>query len=219
VGGSEGCGGVARPPPPPPPHTHTHTLGHTSQTYPHPKHTSIFMLSCRYEGDLMAAANVSFTVGREANTTYNESEAGRRNPSSSNENNFRTVVDPFWPNGTVLPGLLSPAEAARIAGRPGEADDKIMSYNFRLCTTKKESRIPFPKPEVCVKACASQITAQLTQSPPLQAPLTIPGRITPPPPPHRSQPCMLCLVIDALAHSLPALAVSLQSHSPVEVVQ
>ena len=33
-----------------------------------------------YEGDLMARAGVSYTWGREANTTYNESYAGRRDP-------------------------------------------------------------------------------------------------------------------------------------------
>ena len=33
-----------------------------------------------YTGDLMAAAGVDYTVGREANTTYNESMAGRNPP-------------------------------------------------------------------------------------------------------------------------------------------
>lgn len=33
-----------------------------------------------YEGDLMARAGVSYTWGREANSTYNESYAGRRDP-------------------------------------------------------------------------------------------------------------------------------------------
>eukprot|EP00038_Savillea_parva_P030708 m.79593 g.79593 ORF g.79593 m.79593 type:complete len:771 (-) comp9303_c0_seq2:67-2379(-) len=126
-----------------------------------------------YEGDLLAAAGVSYTVGREANTTYNESEAGRRQPSSANENNFHVVVNPFYANGTALPGVLRPEEAAKIAGVPGQADEKIMSYNFRLCVTMNTSnQIPFPRPEV-YHAADWELLRRLIEADPNMSPAKI----------------------------------------------
>jgi hypothetical protein len=46
--------------------------------------TASAFVDAGYEGDLLAAAGGSFTVGREAMSKYNESKAGRRPDDSSN---------------------------------------------------------------------------------------------------------------------------------------
>lgn len=98
-----------------------------------------------YEGDLIAAANVSYTVGREANSTYNESNAGNLGKNDGHEFSSVDLVDPLDDNGKPLPYLITNTVADM--GVPGEADTKVQSYNFRLCVTKDPNNTaPFPKP-------------------------------------------------------------------------
>ena len=94
-----------------------------------------------YEGDLMAAAGVSFVTGREANTTYNESLNGRSVQDSGNQ--MEVAVDPYWDDGTTLPFVWNGSVA-----EPGQGDNRIQAYNFRLCVTLNASnQLPFPKPD------------------------------------------------------------------------
>ena len=108
-------------------------------------HGSVF-LDCTYEGDLMAAANVSYFVGRESNTVYGETLSGVQS-NRAHSHQFKGKVDPFVVKGDPSSGLL-----ARISGEPpgaeGEGDSKMQAYNFRLCLTQVvENRIPFPRPD------------------------------------------------------------------------
>lgn len=94
-----------------------------------------------YEGDMLAMAGATMAIGREANTTYNESFAGRRQPYSSMD------WAPISPFDNVTGQLLSLATDA-YAAPMGSGDDKVQDYNFRLCVTKNASNmIPFPKPD------------------------------------------------------------------------
>jgi hypothetical protein len=89
-----------------------------------------------YEGDLMAMAGVSFTVGREGTATYGESMAGVQNPGGS------FSYDPYVVPGNPASGLL-PFVQAGSAGTLGQADNKVQTYNFRLCLTQvATNRIP-----------------------------------------------------------------------------
>lgn len=54
--------------------------------------TALVFIDASYVGDLMALAGATFTVGREANTTYNESLAGRQYYSPKNQ--FYVRVNP-----------------------------------------------------------------------------------------------------------------------------
>ena len=97
-----------------------------------------------YEGDLMAAAGVSYTVGREAASVYNESLAGRRPDDFSNDGyEFVVRVDPFDADGKPLPLLETVPDSAA----PGAGDRRVESFNFRLCATsdpRPGMRAPFP---------------------------------------------------------------------------
>jgi len=107
---------------------------------------SVF-LDTTYEGDLMAAANVSYRVGREPKALYDESAAGVWYMGSwLNVYQFcRLPIDPFRESGQPTSGLLAEI-SPDPPGKPGEGDGKVQAYNFRMCLSKAPDRLPFPKP-------------------------------------------------------------------------
>jgi hypothetical protein len=101
-------------------------------------------IDATYEGDLLALAGVSFTVGREAAATYSESLNGVRANTPSHQ--FTVNVDPYVVPGSPASGLL-PFIQAGDGGVPGSADSRIQAYNYRLClTTNSANRLPIPAP-------------------------------------------------------------------------
>ena len=82
-----------------------------------------------YEGDLMAAAGVTFTWGREGTNAYNESLAGIR--AAGGTYNY----DPYVVAGNSGSGLL-PLVNTNTVGIVGNGDQRLQSYNFRLCLTQ-----------------------------------------------------------------------------------
>ena len=89
-------------------------------------------IDATYEGDLMAKAGVSYRVGREANSEYNETLNGIRDKTPKNQIHDR--VDPYVVPGDPSSGLI-PLIAAGDAGKPGDGDHRVQAYNFRLCFT------------------------------------------------------------------------------------
>ncbi len=103
-------------------------------------------IDATYEGDLMAGAGVSFTVGREANATYGETLNGVQLANTTNHQ-FTLDIDPYRVPGDPSSGLVPRISAERPAG-DGSADRKIQAYTYRMCLTDvPANRIPFPKPE------------------------------------------------------------------------
>jgi hypothetical protein len=99
-----------------------------------------------YEGDLMAKAGVSYTVGREANSQYGETLNGVQTKNAT-KHQFVKGVDPYVKKGDKSSGLL-PLVHAGPPGEEGSADKRVQAYNFRMCVTDvKENQIPFTKPE------------------------------------------------------------------------
>jgi hypothetical protein len=102
-------------------------------------------IDASYEGDLMARAGVSYTVGREANAQYGETLNGVQTKNAT-KHQFKVPVDPYLKPGDPASGLL-PGIHAGEPGEDGAADKRVQAYNFRLCLTDHpENRIPFPKP-------------------------------------------------------------------------
>lgn len=103
-------------------------------------------IDCTYEGDLMAMAGVSYTVGREDSSVYGESWNGAH---ESYWHQFPDGVDPYVEKGNPESGLLwgiSPED--KTIPEPGKGDDMVQAYNFRICVTfDKENQVPFPKPD------------------------------------------------------------------------
>lgn len=103
-------------------------------------------LDATYEGDLMAAAGVSYHVGREANTTYGETINGMQKGKTIHHQ-FVKPVDPYITPGDPSSGLL-PNIVPMPQGSDGDGDHRLQAYNYRMCTTDiPANRVPWPKPQ------------------------------------------------------------------------
>ncbi|GAA5038243.1 hypothetical protein HNP84_003300 [Thermocatellispora tengchongensis] len=100
-------------------------------------------IDASYEGDLMAAAGVTYTVGREPSGAYGESFAGVQ-PSENHQ--FVLPVDPYVVPGRPGSGLL-PGISPGPHGEIGQGDRLVQAYNFRLHVTTSPRRVPYPRPE------------------------------------------------------------------------
>lgn len=101
-------------------------------------------IDATYEGDLMAKAGVSYTVGREANSKFNETLNGIR--AETPKHQFTVPVDPYVKPGDPSSGLLPMIQPGN-GGVPGEGDLRVQTYNYRLCfTTNDTLRLPLEKP-------------------------------------------------------------------------
>jgi hypothetical protein len=100
-----------------------------------------------YEGDLFAAANVSYRVGREPAGAYGETLAGQwQQVSWKDVYQFgRLPLSPHVKPEDPQSGLL-PEIASESAGNPGEGDSKVQAYNFRMYLSDRVGKIPFPRP-------------------------------------------------------------------------
>jgi hypothetical protein len=97
-----------------------------------------------YDGDLMAKAGVSYTVGREPNTQYRETLNGIHFGHPAH--NFKNWVDVYRTPGDPRSGLL-PGVQDLPPGRNGEGDRCVQAYNFRVCLTHRaENQASFPQP-------------------------------------------------------------------------
>jgi hypothetical protein len=101
-------------------------------------------IDATYEGDLMAKAKVSYTVGREANSQYGEKVNGVQ---VRDKHQFEYPVSPYVvegdPNSGYLPGINPEPVAPN-----GTGDHRVQAYNFRLTLTKDPKNwLPYPKPE------------------------------------------------------------------------
>ena len=114
-------------------------------------------IDATYEGDLLAAAGVSYRIGREPNSAYGETLNGVNtalrdttqtgHPAANALNhNFVDGVDPYVDPGDPSSGLL-PYIDPDGPGAEGQGDNHIQAYCFRMCLTDHpENRIPFAKP-------------------------------------------------------------------------
>jgi hypothetical protein len=99
-----------------------------------------------YEGDVMAAAGVTYTLGREAATQYNESYNGVRPPNSGGQQFGSVDVNPYVETNDPSSGLIPLMESGSVPAA-GSADQRIQAYNVRMClTTVASNLIPITAP-------------------------------------------------------------------------
>ena len=119
-------------------------------------------IDASYEGDLMAAAKVSYIVGRESSEQYGEPLAGyhpmdiRPRSLEVMESDCPSIggTGPSYIHGTPAPISGIDSDGQPIFGvyaadtlKLGQADHRTQSYNFRICVTQRpEILVPFPKP-------------------------------------------------------------------------
>ncbi|MEQ9455162.1 MAG: FAD-dependent oxidoreductase [Phycisphaeraceae bacterium] len=110
-------------------------------------------IDATYEGDLMAAAGVSYRVGRDSIDAYNEPKSGIRPPVH------------FGVSAHDDHGLL-PDIADEPYGDIGAADHRVMAYTYRLCLTRNpDNQIPFDKPHGYDRRRYSLLTHVLAKAP------------------------------------------------------
>ncbi len=94
--------------------------------------TGKYFIDGSYEGDLMAHAGVSYTVGRESNDKYGESYNGVQLMET---HQFPDSIDPY-----IIPGDPSSGLCWGIQDRElqpgGTGDSLVQAYNYRLCLTQ-----------------------------------------------------------------------------------
>ncbi|WP_228527568.1 FAD-dependent oxidoreductase [Pararhodonellum marinum] len=101
-------------------------------------------IDATYEGDLMAKAGVTYTVGREPNSQYGETYNGVQLMTG---HQFPDGVDPYQTKGDPQSGLLWGITDHQLEP-DGTGDDKVQAYNFRICLTDNPSnRIEITRPE------------------------------------------------------------------------
>ncbi|WP_380906853.1 FAD-dependent oxidoreductase [Sphingobacterium chuzhouense] len=112
--------------------------------------TAKMFLDCTYEGDLLALAGVSYTVGREDNSVYGETYSGFQLPEYRKQSGYHQFpdgvspyVNPEDPSSGLLWGI-----SEKAASPIGTGDDGVQAYNFRICLTDSvENMIPITKPK------------------------------------------------------------------------
>ena len=101
-------------------------------------------IDCTYEGDLMAKAGVSYTVGRESNDVYDETWNGVQ---LLDGHQFPDGVDPYKVPGDPNSGLLWGISPTPLAQK-GSGDKKVQAYNYRICLTNDPSNmVPITQPD------------------------------------------------------------------------
>lgn len=112
---------------------------HSEKTY-----YAQFFIDCSYEGDLMAGAGVSYTIGRESNEKYNETYNGIQLREA---HQFPDGIDPYKVTGEPSSGLCWGVADHDLAPQ-GSGDKLIQAYNYRLClTTIKNNMIEITIPD------------------------------------------------------------------------
>ena len=105
-------------------------------------------IDATYEGDLMAASKISYTVGREANTTYDEEWNGVQVGTLHHQHHFGDMqISPYIIPGDPSSGIVK-GVSSEDPGKKGESDKRLQAYCFRMCMTQvTENKVPFEKPE------------------------------------------------------------------------
>jgi uncharacterized protein YlzI (FlbEa/FlbD family) len=103
-------------------------------------------MDATYEGDLLASAGVSFTVGREGKAIHGETLNGVQ-AGHARSHQLVKGVDPYVKAGDPSSGLLYGIDPEG-PGKEFSSDHRIQAFCFRMCLTDhEENRIPFKKPD------------------------------------------------------------------------
>lgn len=101
-------------------------------------------IDCSYEGDLMAHAGATYTVGREGNDLYGEHYNGVQ---VMRGHQFWDPIDPYVIPGDSTSGLIWGVNPGPVAPA-GTGDGKVQAYNYRVCLTDNpENMVEITEPD------------------------------------------------------------------------
>ena len=106
-----------------------------------------YFIDASYEGDLLAEAGVSYHVGRESNSTYNEEWNGVQKDVRHHGHFFKSAISAYNIPGDASSGLL-PEISDVPPGDNGTSDNRLQTYCFRLCMSyNPDNLVRFQKPK------------------------------------------------------------------------
>jgi len=109
-------------------------------------YTGDVFIDATYEGDLMAASGVSYTVGRESNEQYGEHWNGVQTGVFHHGHYFKSDISPYVVPGDPSSGVL-PRISTADPGEYGSGDHRVQAYCYRMCLTDlPENRVAFTRP-------------------------------------------------------------------------
>lgn len=104
-------------------------------------------IDATYEGDLMAAAGLSYHVGREANNIYGEKWNGVQVGVLHHDHWFKRDISPYNIPGDSTSGLVYGVSNDQ-PGEYGDGDQRLQAYCYRMCLSNHpDNRVEFPRPD------------------------------------------------------------------------
>lgn len=104
-----------------------------------------------YEGDLMAAAGVTYRIGRDSSKEFDELYNGIffELEGKRNKDDKCALISPYVVPGDPRSGLIAGLEGELPVGeKTGDADKRLQSFNIRLCLSDDPTnRTPIAKPD------------------------------------------------------------------------
>ena len=123
-------------------------------------------IDASYEGDLLAKAGVSYTVGRESNEAYNETFNGYR--VNIKDGTDLTAIDPYVVPGDKNSGLL-PYIDIDLPIQQGQADKRVQAYCYRVTLTDDpDNRVKVQKPKNYNPLWYEVLVRRIQQNPDLE---------------------------------------------------
>ena len=111
------------------------------------KITAAMFIDCSYEGDLMARAGVHYIVGREDNSTYNETWNGVQ---LLDKHQFPDGISPYKIPGDTASGLLWGISNNKLLPN-GTGNNMVQAYNYRICLTNNpQNLVPVSSPKAMI---------------------------------------------------------------------
>jgi hypothetical protein len=108
-------------------------------------HAEIF-IDATYEGDLMAASGITYTIGRESKDQYGEDWNGVQTGVLHHGHHFKSDISPYVIPGDPDSGVL-PRISTEDPGEYGSGDQRVQAYCFRMCLTDHpENRLAISRP-------------------------------------------------------------------------
>lgn len=109
-------------------------------------------IDATYEGDLMAAAGVTYRVGRDSAGEYNEPLNGiyfKKPGTIYYKDDAYRDISPYRRPGDPQSGFIAGIEGKMPENEhEGDGDSRLQSFNFRLCLTAvPENRVPIERPK------------------------------------------------------------------------
>lgn len=114
------------------------------------KYSALVFIDATYEGDLMARSGVSYVVGREPNSQYQETLNGVTTVEKTSERvSYENIAfDPYVREGDPSSGLLPYVHSHETLKPDGTGDNKVQAYTYRLTLTNdQDNMVPIGKPK------------------------------------------------------------------------